>query len=179
MKTKRFLLTAGIVLAMAFTFSCSSDDGGVDGCPNPSVSGNSLSCGGQTYKIVVIGSQTWMAENLNYDPGSGNSVCYDNKPANCVTYGRLYDWSTARSVCPSGWHLPSYDEWAALDDNATDEYDFLDQPGGKCYPDGYFESIGRSGSWWSSTECDSEKAYSRSSTERHKGYLLSVRCLQD
>ncbi len=107
-----------IIAAMAFTISCSSgdskDDDGGGSCPNPSVSGNSMSCGGQSYRTVNINGQVWMAENLNYDPGTGNSACYDNDPANCVTYGRLYYWETAKGVCPSGWHLPSNVDWDKL-----------------------------------------------------------------
>lgn len=89
---------------------------------------------GKVYKTVVIGTQTWMAQNLNYGGETGAiGACYDGKPENCDVYGRLYTWSTAlgiapgfdaavwgmsdagvRGLCPDGWHVPSDYDWSTL-----------------------------------------------------------------
>ena len=73
---------------------------------------------GQVYRTTVIApegtdySEVWMAQNLNYK--TNDSRCYGNEAANCETYGSLYFWEEAVSVCPKGWHLPSKSEWEAL-----------------------------------------------------------------
>jgi len=49
---------------------------------------------------------------------------YNDDPENCDQYGRMYDWETALSVCPDGWHLPDDDEWVILEGRADSMYSY-------------------------------------------------------
>jgi len=160
---------------------------------------------GESIKSVKIGTQTWMAENLNIE--TAGSKCYDNKPENCQKYGRLYDWKTAKKACPSGWKLPSSKEWQTLVDlaggfdtagkflkaksgwdsngNGTDKLGFTALPGGWGSSDGNFGSIGNYGSWWYNSS-DAESRYMASETDglyaedfEVANMLYSIRCIKD
>ena len=148
------------------------------------------------YKIVKIGTQTWMSENLNYN--ASGSKCYNNYSSNCDRYGRLYNWETAKKACPNGWHLPSDKEWQTLIDFAggekiagkklkaknvwndyegksgsgTNDYGFSALPGGSGYSDGSFLNVG-GGLWWSATEYDAYNAYLRNMSYNYDGVSRS------
>ncbi|MDR2582260.1 MAG: hypothetical protein LBC75_02130 [Fibromonadaceae bacterium] len=199
----KIALAAGISLALAFTFSCSSDDGG------------SCDISGYESKKMPDG-KTWMTENLNCKVAG--SECYDKNESYCNTYGRLYTWEAAKKACSGGWHLPTDDEWEALvtavggeetagkhlkakegwnscgptgsgkDYLCEDTYGFSALPGGGDYSGGYFSNVGIFGLWWSASEYNSYDAYIRYMYDddeyvyysyNDKYLLRSVRCLQD
>jgi uncharacterized protein (TIGR02145 family) len=90
---------------------------------------------GGTYLTVMIGSQCWMAENINIgtridgassqtNNGPVEKYCYDNLESNCDIYGGLYQWNemmqyttteSTQGICPFGWHVPSDNEWKILE----------------------------------------------------------------
>jgi uncharacterized protein (TIGR02145 family) len=105
---------------------------------SPTPCGNQLDYAGQTYRTVQIANgpdvQCWMAENLNVgtmllsnigvqNNNLAEKYCYDDDPNNCTVYGGLYHWDEmmqydyllpAQGICPTGWHIPSDEEWCTL-----------------------------------------------------------------
>ena len=134
---------------------------------------------GQSYDIVQIGSQTWMAENLNYEVEG--SACPEGENRNCSKYGRLYTWDMARIVCPEGWHLPDSADFEKLmasvggadvagyalkstsgwfkKGNGSDDYGFNALPAGYRLGNGKFDGIGGYAHIWSAVETPDGLAY--------------------
>ncbi len=154
------------------------------------------------YKIVKIGTQTWMAENLAYKTSSG-CWAYDNNQSNVTKYGYLYNCETAKTVCPSGWHLPTKAEFKTLLDNyagssgykvnytvliPSGESGFSATFGGWRSSNGDYSSIGNYGGFWSSSMRVGANAWRLYINSSYKGAImnygkesvgLSVRCLQN
>ncbi len=94
---------------------------------------------GNAYQTLTIGTQVWMAENLKttkysdgtpilnvtdnaaWNTSSTGAWCYFNNTAtNNTVYGKLYNWyaiSNPRNLAPTGWHIPSDNEWKILERN--------------------------------------------------------------
>jgi uncharacterized protein (TIGR02145 family) len=166
---------------------------------------------GNIYHVVPIGNQSWLRENLRvrkYRNGdaipnvlgdnqwkaltTGAFCTYENLAVNGATYGNLYNWhalSDARGLCPTGWHVPSRDEWAELGNylggealaggvlkskgtieagtglwyapntGATDSIGFTGLPGGYRIFYGTYYSISNVAFFWSSSDTTAVNAW--------------------
>jgi uncharacterized protein (TIGR02145 family) len=176
---------------------------------------------GNNYATVIIGTQEWMVANLKttkFNDGSAiTQVTADADWKNLTTagycwykndetsykntYGALYNWYAANDskLCPTGWHLPTNDEWALLEATlggdtmvggrmkeigtahwnapnygADNRGGFTALPAGYRDGNGAFDYMGMSGRWWSATELSIVGAWYRSTlysnAQSQRGY---------
>lgn len=166
---------------------------------------------GNTYKTITIGGQTWMAENLRTTKyRNGDSIVFVPESSKwkklttgafcnfdntfdieiVATNGRLYNGyavSDSRNIAPTGWHVPTIEEWQTLitflggdtvagkvlkeadtthwessSKTPTNESGFTALPSGYRTLNGEFLSLNFYSQWWSSSAVDNSKAYMRS-----------------
>ncbi len=171
------------------------------------ISYGTMSDGKNSYKTVKIGSQVWMAENLNGPEVEGSS-CYDGNPVLCAEYGRLYNLAAAQEACPTDWHLPTEKEFKTLVDavggysragkilkaqnfGGDDTLGFGVLAGGQKSLYGYFVGAGDSAYFWMAPEgqenyhatmsldADDVHIYSASAGGNWPKAQMSIRCVQD
>jgi uncharacterized protein (TIGR02145 family) len=167
-QTVNLMGTGTPVSALADNFTVTASNGG--GTCTFSISVQFLApCGsqiidprdGKSYNTVLIGSQCWMAQNLNTGTkinGSGdqsnNSIiekyCYNDIESNCDVYGGLYQWNEmmqyvteegVKGICPAMWHIPTVGDWEVLETNLGEQY----TAGGKMKSTGTLEE--QTGLW--------------------------------
>ncbi|MBP7497771.1 MAG: DUF1566 domain-containing protein [Bacteroidales bacterium] len=136
---KNMSYTAGDILQITGFSGIFSTVYMIEPTKNEAISFNFINCSdinNNNYPIVEIGTQIWMAKNLNVGvriDGSENQsnndtvekYCYNNDENNCNTYGGLYQWNemmkyseteAVQGICPKGWHIPTDADWTTLSD---------------------------------------------------------------
>jgi uncharacterized protein (TIGR02145 family) len=157
---------------------------------------------GSVYNVVEINNECWTSQNLNvthYRNGdsipcvtdsstwvnltTGAYCNYNNDPSNANSYGRLYNWYAvidSRGLAPEGWHVPTYNDWAALenylggelgagdkmkekDTDPLPNWDGSNSVGFNGTAAGYrnngkFQDLGAGTSYWSSTSYDTSNS---------------------
>jgi uncharacterized protein (TIGR02145 family) len=164
-----------------------------------------------------IGTTTPATLNISAETAPKYQWAYAGNESNVATYGRLYTWYAAtdsRNICPTGWHLPTDSEWTTLttflgggndvggklketgtthwlspNAGATNSSGFTALPGGHRNDDWTFSTLGDSGTWWSSTEYNSDYPWNRGmncyfsdlyrDNRGSKACGFSVRCVRD
>ena len=110
--------------------------------PDPCEGIISIPHGGKVYHTVPVGDQCWLRENMDIgmmlnggEPQTNNQViekyCYNDDTVNCEKYGGLYMWMEmmnhfpiqgGKGICPTGWHIPTDDEWKELEGFADSQF---------------------------------------------------------
>lgn len=217
-KSALILLSTTLVVIMILFSGCKKDpDDSTDQGKN-----TVTDVDGNVYKTVTIGTQVWMIENLKTTKYRNGDLIGTTNPAtfdisdeadpkyqwaywgddnNAATFGRLYTWdviSDSRNICPTGWHVPSLEEFETLinflggvevaANKLIDANGFKALMAGYRYYTDHFLQINSNALWWTSSEDDADFAYkiqietgesSVLKSSFDKNYGLSVRCIKN
>jgi len=145
-----FRISLGLSISLVlFSSSCKKDKTATKIITHDTIyEGKLVDRQGTEYKTVTLGTQTWMAENLQTTvysdstaiPNITNSTVwmslstaaynsYNNNDSLGHSYGRLYNWYAVETgkLCPNGWHVPTDAEWDTLVIYLVNQrYDYLD-----------------------------------------------------
>lgn len=190
------------------------------GTPCPGIP--TVTYAGKIYHTVLIGGQCWLRENLDVgtlidvtQEQTNNSTIekysYNNDPVN----GGLYQWNeamqydtTARGICPTGWHIPTVAEFVTLSSTVGNDGNALKEIGqgsgngagtntsgfsallvGRRLTNGTFQDLGVITSFWTSAQNSATIAFNITmfgsggvievNSFLTKNYGFSVRCIKD
>ncbi len=117
--------TLTVVPTITLNSPCSNSEGqslvynmpGQTPTPETFTCGDDLTVGTNTYPTVLIGTQCWTKTNMRETVGTQGSESSDTSftapyyYVHPTTGEYFYNWSAANQVCPTGWHLPSWEEF--------------------------------------------------------------------
>jgi len=131
------LVLVVLILFLIWFFTKGNPSPGGEEESTVSLCSKEITCQGVVYKVVEIGKQCWLAENLrtsSYRDGTvipkltdytewaedkqGAYTCYYNFEEHCDNYGALYNWyavNNEKGLCPEGWSVPSQEQWTELE----------------------------------------------------------------
>jgi uncharacterized protein (TIGR02145 family) len=195
-KIAQFIFVPILILGASYLTSCEKKGSGLP------VDGD-----GNEYHPVVIGTQTWLKENLkttHYCGGAPISLVTDNlkwEPCKVAAYcwynnddgmknkyGALYNWYVVKTgvLCPVGYHVPTIDDWTTLADYLIDASESVKQSfkapsiGSRAWNGDFYTLL----NWWISAQEESEKYAMRATNDfsispmpKASGY--PVRCIKD
>lgn len=126
----------------------------------------------QKYRTVDVAGLEWFADNLNYK--MDGSYCYRDDDDQCMVYGRLYHWNAAKTACPTGFHLPTHEDYESLwtaagadfnagyllkanygwsgETNGNDTLKFSAMPAGNRFDDETYGNMEKFAFFWSSDD---------------------------
>lgn len=149
-----------------------------------------LALAGCAGKTVSLGEQVWMSNNANKNVEGARCYRLDSGESTCAENYMVYNWNGAQKACPTGYHLPSINEFRQMEEfrknnkNANAGFCFgLDKSfdGGLCYETAF-------SAYWTSSELDKKSAFvwdvelnyaNLEPRAQDKNDFYSVRCIAD